>query len=126
MTTIKYKKIVSNTIANINFPLMVGVIVAHCLIYNSGNIIMDNIAKMVMILVVSIIPIFFSISGYLLFLKTDYNFKEILAKRIKTLLIPYLIANIFMILCYAAMHYFTPHLINPDNFNVLKFSFKIS
>ena len=124
MTTIEYKKIVSNTIANINFPLMVGVIVAHCLIYNSGNIIMDNIAKMVMILVVSIIPIFFSISGYLLFIKTDYNFKEIIGKRIKTLLIPYLIANIFMILCYAAMHYFTPTLINPNNFNVLKFSFK--
>ena len=129
MTTIEYKKIVSNTIANLSFPLTLGVVLIHCSIIDSGNNNMDAISYLFSsILPIFCVPTFFAISGFLFFWKDErFNLKVYankIQKRFITLIIPYLIANTFMIFCYAAMHLFTPHLINPDNFNVLKFSFK--
>ena len=126
MTTIEYKKLASNTIANLSFPLTIYVVLEHCFITNSGNSIVDAIFQILGY--PSISSVFFVISGYLFFQnisKYDFNtYKNKLGNRFKSLLIPYFIANTFMILCYGLMHYFTPHFINPDNFNVLKFSFK--
>ncbi len=129
MTTIEYKKIVSNTIANLSFPLTLGVVLIHCSIIDSGNNNMDAISYLFSsILPIFCVPTFFAISGFLFFWKDEkFNLKVYankIQKRFITLIVPYLIANTFMIFCYAAMHLFTPHLINPDNFNVLKFSFK--
>lgn len=47
------------------------------------------------------VPLFYIISGYLFFLKTSkaiYSFQDKLKKRIKTLLVPYIIANILSLI----------------------------
>ena len=126
MNNIEFKKIISNTIANLSFPLTIYVVIKHCFITDSGNSIIDAIFKILG--APSISSVFFVISGYLFFKnisKYDFDtYKNKLSNRFKSLLIPYFIANTFMILCYGLMHYFTPNLINPDNFNVLSFNFK--
>lgn len=121
------KKTISDTIANISFPLMTCVIICHCGIDDSGNATMDGVSRLFSsILPISCVPIFFLMSGYLFFKNIEqFTFQVYRTKvhsRVKTLLIPYVLANTFMILCYAFMHAFTPYLINPENFNVLKFS----
>lgn len=106
---------------------MTCVIICHCGIDDSGNATMDGVSRLFSsILPISCVPIFFLMSGYLFFKNIEqFTFQVYRTKvhsRVKTLLIPYVLANTFMILCYAFMHAFTPHLINPENFNVLKFS----
>lgn len=120
-------KKISDTIANINFPLMVGVVMSHCMIQDSGNEVMDGVSRLFSsVLPISCVPLFFLMSGFLLFInikKFTYGiYIEKIKSRIRTLLIPYILANTFMLLCYGIMHKFTPTLINPDNFNVLKYS----
>lgn len=121
------KKTISDTIANVSFPLMVCVIISHCAIGDSGNAAMDGVSRLFSsILPISCVPVFFLMSGYLFFCNIEkFTFKVYKTKvysRVRTLLVPYILANTFMILCYAFMHAFTPSLINPENFNVLRFS----
>ena len=122
------KKVYSDAISNINFPLMVGVVAAHSVIFDSGNVVMEEISRVFLYLLpISIVPIFFTISGFLFFtsIKGGFNKDVYCAKvrsRVRTLMVPYLIANTFTILCYALMHWLTPSLINPQNFNVLNWN----
>ena len=120
---------IATTFANIRFPLMVGVVIMHCAIYDSGNFLMENVNRLFsVVLPVFCVPIFFFISGYFFFVNVKQFsakvYKDKISRRIRTLLIPYLCANLFMILCYACIHYFAPNYINPENFNVLHYSVK--
>lgn len=108
---------------------MVGVVIMHCAIYDSGNLLMENVNRLFsVVLPVFCVPIFFFISGYFFFANVKQFsvkvYKDKISRRIRTLLIPYLCANLFMILCYACIHYFAPNYINPENFNVLHYSVK--
>ncbi len=106
--------LLSKTISYLRFPLIVGVVLIH------GNILVMNIQGTVIrydrwpivAFVINLfssvfadicVPLFFFISGFLFFFNSDFS-KEIylgkLKKRVKTLLVPYLIWNFvgFMIL----------------------------
>lgn len=53
------------------------------------------------------VPLFYIISGYLFFLKVPDGFRSIegkMKKRVRTLLIPYVIANAFTFLFYCGMN----------------------
>jgi surface polysaccharide O-acyltransferase-like enzyme len=66
------EKKISNTISNLNFPLMIGVVVSHCFISDSGNAIMGGVSRLFStILPISCVPIFFLISGYLFFCNVE-------------------------------------------------------
>lgn len=67
------------------------------------------------------VPIFFAISGYLFFLNVDST-RDVyrkMKKRVSTLLIPYLIAALFLPLFYFAIDYFpvASQFVNSNNFN---------
>ena len=120
---------IATTFANMRFPLMIGVVMIHCAIYDSGSVLMENVNRLFsVVLPVFCVPVFFFISGYFFFANVkDFSiqiYKEKVSRRIRTLLVPYLCANLFMILCYASIHYFAPNYINPDNFNILQYSIK--
>lgn len=71
------------------------------------------------------VPLFYIISGYLFFLKTSkgiYSFQDKLKKRIKTLLVPYIIANIFTFIFYSILNVIAlnvPYVGSFVNFKVL-------
>lgn len=123
------RKNIAISFSNLRFPLMIGVVINHCAITDSGNQVMENVTMFCsIVLPVSCVPIFFLISGYFFFANVrDFSlqvYKDKVKRRIYTLVLPYVFANIFMILCYAFGHYFLPQYINPENFNVLQYSFK--
>lgn len=120
---------IATTFSNLRFPLMIGVVMIHCSISDTGNLVMDYVSKLFSeILPIFCVPIFFFISGYFFFANvSEFSvqvYKEKVRRRIRTLLVPYVCANLFMIFCYACAHYFIPQYINPENFNVLQYSFK--
>lgn len=68
------------------------------------------------------VPLFFAISGYLFFLHTEAGIEAIwqkMRKRVKTLLVPYLIACLFLPLFYVIMEMVsgTGRFINSENFS---------
>lgn len=99
--------LLSKTISYLRFPLIVGVVFIHSniLIVNiQGNIIrydrwpfIDFIIELVSSVFADIcVPLFFFISGFLFFYNSQFSryiYIEKIKKRIKTLLIPYLIWN---------------------------------
>ena len=70
----------------------------------------------------------FIISGYLFFRNNQTSFTWVgylnkIQSRTRSLLIPYLFWNTFVMLCYAMIHLLAPNLIDPENNNVLNYSF---
>lgn len=68
------------------------------------------------------VPLFFTISGYLFFLRIDYGIVDVwkkMKKRIRTLLVPYLFACLFLPLFYIVMERVpgTEAFVNSDNFS---------
>ena len=125
----EYRHNIATSFANIRFPLMIGVVIVHCAIYDSSNVLMDNVSRLFSgVLPVFCVPIFFFISGYFFFANVKEFSVQVyldkLSRRIRSLLVPYVCANLFMILCYACIHYFAPNYINPENFNILQYSLK--
>ena len=120
---------IATTFSNLRFPLMIGVVMIHCSISDTGNLVMDYVSKLFSeILPVFCVPIFFFISGYFFFANvSEFSiqvYREKVRRRIRTLFVPYVCANLFMIFCYGCAHYFIPQYINPENFNVLQYSVK--
>ena len=107
------KVLISKTIDNLRFPLTVGVVFIHFYIGNGLNISgitygVENpdwyyfIVNIVSLVFAQIsVPLFFVISGFLFFLgSNDFNSNQYirkLKKRVKTLLVPYILWNIIAI-----------------------------
>lgn len=132
--TDKYNSTISQTIANLRFPLMLGVVLIHNVLISPTeatregmNFLSFFIELMSHKIVAPCVPLFFFFSGYLFFLKfgdkftvSDYGIQ--IKKRIHTLLIPYLFWNLVVLGYFAFMHKFTPSLINSDFNNVYHFT----
>lgn len=109
-----YTNMISQTISFLRFPLIVAVVYIHFNISRKGisvhgiNYGTDNpdwyyfTINLVSSVIASIaVPLFFFISGYLFFFQKEFNRREYLLKlqkRIKTLLIPYLLWNLIAII----------------------------
>ena len=103
------EEILSQTIAFLRFPLIVGVVLIHSvldeiaikgvsIIPPDGHWFYDNISYLFSGIFAHIaVPLFFFISGFLFFYKTEAFTKEVYAKKLKkrvhTLLIPYIFWN---------------------------------
>ena len=106
----------SKTINYLRFPLILLVVIAHYNVAERGftyhgveycidrpdwflwltNLISEIMPKI-------IVPIFFIISGYLFFFRGDFNghvYRQKLRKRVRTLLIPYILWNLIPILLH--------------------------
>lgn len=119
----------SNVIKNLRLPLMIMVVFIHSYLADFPNmtrlVFVETLFSKILPIVA--VPLFMFISGYLFFSKCKHLSKDIYVqqckKRIRTLVIPYVIWNSFVILCFAAMHKFTPSIINADFENISNFSF---
>jgi len=73
----------------------------------AGLTINDNVQKFISGMIGRCaVPLFFMISGYLFFLKIPDGLRSIfekMKKRVKTLLIPYIIASMFFVLCFVIL-----------------------
>lgn len=130
----KYNSSTSRAIANLRFPLMLGVVLIHCVLIEpaeAARMGMHFVAFVVELmsrkLVAPCVPLFFFISGYLFFFKFgdkfnvgDYSTQ--IKKRVRTLLIPYIFWNLAVLGYFALLHKFVPSLINPEFNNVYHFS----
>ena len=104
MQDIVNKKYLSETIGVLRFPLMVCVVLIHTIIPNQAkHLFVDWFDSYVIESFVRIaVPLFFFISGFLFFYgvnvfgKSEYWYK--LKKRVKRLLVPYLLWGVFAIL----------------------------
>lgn len=109
-----YTNIISHTISFLRFPLIVAVVYIHFNISRKGisvhgiNYGTDNpdwyffTINLFSSVIASIaVPLFFFISGYLFFFQKEFNRQEYLRKlkkRVKTLLVPYLLWNLIAII----------------------------
>lgn len=89
-------------------------------LYRAVNfLVIDNICLIA-------VPLFFFISGYLFFAKVkDFTFivyKEKLKKRISSLLVPYLIWNLFVIILYFIVQHLCPSLVSGRNKPIVDFT----
>ena len=104
------------------FPLIVGVVFIHAnlsVININGENILTGFPQWIHYLIhlfsnifpAICVPLFFFISGYLFFYKSDFNTSEYLKKlkrRIRTLLIPYILWNIISYVNFCLKYYFSP------------------
>lgn len=130
----KYSSTISKTIANIRFPLMLGVVLIHNILIEPQEAIRQGMCFVAFFielmshkLVAPCVPLFFFISGYLFFMKFGDKFSAIdyyaqLKKRVRTLLIPYIFWNLVVLGYFAFLHKIVPSLINPEFNNVYQFS----
>lgn len=117
------EKLISETIRNIRFPMMMGVVMIHAKISTDSSVSFANTQEVLSNLIPSpCVPIFFLMSSFLFFFNvnelTGIVYVEKMKRRTKTLLIPYLIWNSITICVFACMHLFLPNLINPEFQNV--------
>lgn len=118
----------SNIISNLRFPLMVMVVFIHSYLSKNESmhavILIENIFSN--LIPVIAVPLFLFISGYLYFNKcTTFSanfYKSQSLKRVRTLVIPYIIWNTIVILVFWAIHRFLPFIINPDFENISNFT----
>lgn len=115
-------ELISRTIKNIRFPMIMGVVLIHCTL-SSDNCACNSIQHLFSdLLPAACVPIFFLMSGFLFFWQIEeWNKESFLIKfkkRFHSLVVPYLIWNTFTIALFACMHLFLPSLINPNFENV--------
>lgn len=114
----------SNVISFLRFPMIVGVVMIHS---NLDDIVIDgksffnvaqfpifeNISFLISHILARIaVPLFFFISGFLFF-KGDFTFdsyKDKLKRRAKTILLPYVLWNLFVLVLYLGMELYIPSL----------------
>ena len=110
------EEILSHTIAFLRFPLIVGVVLIHSKVNDvvikgvqlmppDGHWFCDNISYLFSHIFAAVaVPLFFFISGFLFFYKTEAFSKEVYAKKLKrrvhTLLIPYIFWNLAVALLF--------------------------
>lgn len=107
----------------LRFPLIVAVVFIHSnphMMTFSGNTPVDidqfhvyNIVHLLFnyILTSIAVPLFFFISGFLFFYRSDFSadtYRHKLKKRFKTLIIPYIIWNLIIVTLYFIAQYFMP------------------
>lgn len=124
----------SRTIANLRFPLMLGVVLCHIVVIDpkvATSLGMNFVAYFVELMTYKAtapcVPLFFFISGYLFFLKfgdkfTIVDYASQLKKRLRTLVVPYVFWNLVVLGYFAFLHKCVPSLINPAFNNVYQFS----
>ena len=118
-----HNKILSETIMFLRFPLIVAVVFIHSnphMITFNGNTPVDidqfHVYERVHLLfnytLTSIaVPLFFFISGFLFFYYCNFSantYRHKLRKRVKTLIIPYIIWNLTVVTLYFLAQYFMP------------------
>lgn len=93
-------KCVSNKISNLNLFLSVFIVALHSscraqLIYGGGYGVNFALQSLIKIIADSAVPMFFVMSGYLLFYKYDIRrYLDTLNKKVRTLLIPFVLWNL--------------------------------
>lgn len=114
----------SNIISNLRLPLMIMVVFIHSYLTKSDlmpfvTFVEDVFSKCIPIVAV---PTFMFISGYLYFSKckhfTLFFYKTQTLKRIRTLLVPYIVWNTIVIFIFWSLHRFAPTIINPSFENI--------
>jgi hypothetical protein len=107
MQQISNNSLQSKVISFLRFPLIVGVILIHTQLSNANEefICYENTKFIISNVIARIaVPLFFVCSGFLFFFKTEefslHTYLSKLKKRVKTLLIPYLIWNTLFIVAF--------------------------
>lgn len=132
------KDLISQTICFLRFPLIIGVILIHAdlsTIPIDSNECINNIDYPIytqisyffsQIISRIAVPLFFFISGFLFFYKTQiFNsniYLQKIKKRIHTIVIPYLIWNLLVILYRLCTQLIVPELISSNNKPIYDFS----
>lgn len=112
------KKLISNIISNLRFPLICLIVLMHCSMMGigiHGNQISEpsRVASYTLMLLKNgvndvSVPLFFMISGFLFFANLNGmnwdNYKNKLGRRVSTLLIPYLVWNSIALCCWFIKH----------------------
>lgn len=113
------KDLLSATISNLRFPLMIGIVLIHSKI-GGGDF--EHLCSD--ILPSACVPIFFMMSAFLFFYDWKGGMCDFsdttpkLKKRLTSLVVPYLFWISLTIGIFAALHIFVPSMINPDFENV--------
>lgn len=126
----KYQADIKNVIANIRFPLLLGIVLAHTSVKCDADCvpIYSFLHKLFSdLLITPCVPAFFFISGFLFFYNTS-NFdlavyQNKLKRRFWTLFIPYLFWNILVMGYYLLGHLLFPSVISADNYNIAEYTF---
>lgn len=129
----------SETISYLRFPLIVLVVMIHSkfdgvvvngvgLMHDGGFPCYSTISTLVSNIIASIaVPLFYFISGFLFFFKTAFFSFDVycskIKKRAKTILIPYLCWNLFVILLLLAAESVFPGLLSGKNKLVVDYTF---
>lgn len=121
-------ELISKTINNIRFPMMMGVVFIHCGIA-CDDAICNGVQHLFSdLLPAACVPIFFLMSGFLFFWRVEDWNKDVFAskfkKRFRSLVFPYLFWITLTIALFAGMHLFLPSIINPDFENVPQWGIK--
>lgn len=101
--TIENRKLLSETIGVLRFPLMVGVVLAHIgIVGKSNNVFVNIFINYFLESFIRIpVPLYFFISGFLFFYGIESfgvrEYREKLKNRVKRLLLPYLLWGVFSI-----------------------------
>lgn len=122
---LNYDETLSKTITFLRFPLIVAVVLIHVELTGvviDGNImvrdgqfpIYDTVYHIITQEIARLaVPLFFFISGFLFFYRTEFSMKaygQKLKKRVRTLLIPYLFWNAAALMAFVLTQYFMPSL----------------
>ena len=134
------EEILSQTIAFLRFPLIVGVVLIHSKVNNvvikgvqlippDGHWFYDNISYLFSDIFAAVaVPLFFFISGFLFFYKTTAFTKSVYAKKLKrrvhTLLIPYIFWNLAVALLFFLSEIFFSGLMSGVNKAIHDYTFQ--
>lgn len=115
------EELLSKTIQFLRFPLIIGVVLIHSQVLGEGMLrvsenptldfpIYSTISYLFSSIIARIaVPLFFFFSGFLFFYRVSFNFSVYinkLKKRCRTLLLPYLLWNLFAVVLTFALHFF--------------------
>ncbi len=119
---------ISILIKALRMPLMIAVVFIHCFILDDASVPFVTFVERLFsrILPSVAVPMFLFFAGYLFFVKdngifTYYSYCQKLKKRIKTLLLPYIIWNGITVLAFWLIHRFLPGFINPEFENIANY-----
>lgn len=131
------ENILSKTITFLRFPLIVAVVIIHTdltdviiggnLLVNKGDFPIHDVLRHVLTneLARIAVPLFYFISGFLFFYRSEFTqstYWQKMGKRVRTLLVPYVIWNVVVILLNLIAQTFMPSMISGRNELVVDYS----
>lgn len=131
-----YDAALSKTIMFLRFPLIVSVVFIHAGLEGvviGGNVtvhdgqfpIYESVYHVITNEIARVsVPLFFFISGFLFFYRTDFSMKaygQKLKKRVRTLLVPYVFWNAAALLAFVTIQIFMPSLTSGNNKPILDY-----